>query len=300
MSSPWSPLDPDDPRAPTAEEWARLTPEQRAQVVAALPADVPESLWMPEGDRHSRPKRTALDVLRRYFDRLGKRVYLSSELGIYYPGEARFCPDLIAVLDVDPGPRDKWVVSHEGRGLDFALEVHVSGDTHKDHVRNVAWFARLGIPEYFVFDAIPGALIGYRLTSDGRYQRIIPQAGRLYSEVLGVELLVQDRMLAFAPFAGSVLLESTALLDEFGTLVDQLNTSLESERIALEAAIAEREAERAAREAAIAEREAERAAREAAIAEREAERAAKEAERAAKEAAEAELERLRKLLAERS
>jgi Uma2 family endonuclease len=304
MSSAVLPIDPEDPRAPSAEVWATLSSEARARVVASLPAEVPESLWMPEGDRHSQPKLTALDVLRRYFDKLGKRVYLSAELNVYYPGERRFCPDLIGVLDVEPGPRDKWVVSQEGRGLDFVLEVHASGDRDKDFVRNVAWFARLGIPEYFVFDAQRRGLVGYRLVGDDRrYTRIMAQGGRLLSEVLGVDLLVEDGLLAFAPRAGSVLLESSAMLVRFESLVDELNLSLEQERAAREAAVAEREAERAAREAAVAEREAERTAREAAVAEREAERTAREAavaereaERAAREAAESELRRLRAIL----
>ena len=41
---------------------------------------------------------------------------------MYYPGERMFSPDLIAVVDVDPHPRDHWSVSAEGRGLDVARE----------------------------------------------------------------------------------------------------------------------------------------------------------------------------------
>ena len=43
------------------------------------------------------------------------------------------------------------MVSHEGEGLDFVLEVRVSGDRTKDFETNVKRYARLGIPEYFAF-----------------------------------------------------------------------------------------------------------------------------------------------------
>ena len=60
------------------------------------------------------------------------RVYLSSELAVFYPGEARVVPDVFAVLDVENHPRMKWVVDDEKKGIDFVLEVHVAGDARKD------------------------------------------------------------------------------------------------------------------------------------------------------------------------
>ena len=61
-----------------------------------------------------------------------------------------FAPDLIAVLDVDPHERERWMVSHEKRGLDFAMEVTLHGDKKKDLETNVIWYAKLGIPEYSI------------------------------------------------------------------------------------------------------------------------------------------------------
>jgi predicted Fe-S protein YdhL (DUF1289 family) len=34
-------FDPNDPRAPSEEAWERMSPDERAQVVAMLPAEVP-------------------------------------------------------------------------------------------------------------------------------------------------------------------------------------------------------------------------------------------------------------------
>jgi len=87
--------------APSAEEWAALSPAQRAVVVAALPGEVTyDEMAMPEGDRHSRAKARALDALRGYFSRQRRQSYFAPELPVYYPAEPRFAPDLLAVLDV--------------------------------------------------------------------------------------------------------------------------------------------------------------------------------------------------------
>ena len=101
-----------DPRAPSEEQWARMSPEERAKVVAMLPSDDPLDLMPPpEGDPHRKAKVGTLDALDAFFRRIGRKVYLSSELAVYYPGERRFAPDVLAVLDVEPRERNSWVVS---------------------------------------------------------------------------------------------------------------------------------------------------------------------------------------------
>ncbi|MBN8469596.1 Uma2 family endonuclease [Corallococcus exiguus] len=188
------------PRAPSQEEWERMGQEERDQVVAALPGEVTyEEMAMPEGDRHSKPKRSAVNVLEGFFTRQGRKVYVGSELPVYYPAERRFAPDLLVVLDAESHSRDKWVVSHEGHGLDWVMEVHVGGDRKKDAEFNVSRYARLGILEYFIFDGGRLTLEGYRLaTPDARvYSRMEPQKGRYVSEVLGLELQVEGDHLRF-------------------------------------------------------------------------------------------------------
>jgi Uma2 family endonuclease len=175
-------VDPADPRAPSQDEWDQLSTAERLAWVAALPSSVPLELHPPEGDRHSRAKDGPVSALQEFFRRIGKKIYVSKELATYYPGEAMFCPDVLAVRDVEPIPREKWVVSHEGRGLDFVLEVHVSGDRTKDFETNVRRDARLGIPEYFILDRGNLRLTGWRLperarTSGGRGNRTCPAGG---------------------------------------------------------------------------------------------------------------------------
>lgn len=136
-------LDPEDPRAPSVEQWERMLPEERARVVAMLPIEVPLDLLPNEGDPHRKATRGALDALDGYFQRIGRKIYLSSQISVYYPAERRFAPDVLAVTDVDPHERNSWVVSDEGKGLDFVLEVHVAGDRRKDEKTNVERYARL-------------------------------------------------------------------------------------------------------------------------------------------------------------
>ncbi|WP_244224946.1 Uma2 family endonuclease [Corallococcus sicarius] len=188
--------------------------EERAQVVDALPGEVTyEEMAMPEGDRHSQPKMSTVDVLRGYFEHRGRKVYVGSELPVYYPAERRFAPDLLVVLGAESHIRDKWVVSHEGHGLDWVMEVHVGGDRKKDAEFNVSRYARLGIPEYFIFDGGRLTLEGYRLaTPEARvYTRMEPRHGRYVSEVLGLEIQVEGEHLRF--WAGNApLLESRELI----------------------------------------------------------------------------------------
>jgi len=238
----------DFPQAPTQEEWEALSDEARKRVVASLPGEVTEAeMSPPEGDRHFQAKVRALDTLRGYFVRQRRRVYLAAELPVYYPDARRFAPDLLAVLDVDPHERDKWVVSSEGKGLDFVLEVHVGGDRKKDAEENVARYARFGIPEYFIYDRGRQRLLGYRLPSlEARvYVPVVPQHGGYSSERLGLELRIEDDRLRF--YAGSaLLLESEELISRLEHMVEGLQQRAEEEarRAEEEARKAEEEARR--------------------------------------------------------
>jgi Uma2 family endonuclease len=233
-------MDPEDPRAPSLDQWERMSPDERDRVVAMLPVEVPLDLLPNEGDPHRKATRGALDALDGYFQRTGRRIYLSSQISVFYPAEARFAPDVLAVVDVDPHERNSWIVAREGKGLDFVLEVHVAGDRQKDEKTNVERYARLGIPEYFYFDRTRARLAGYRLppspTGARVYQRLVPQAGRLVSEVLGLDLGLDGSRLRF--FAGSALLEDAdERIARLGSMLDKvISGQEEAEQLARELA----------------------------------------------------------------
>jgi Uma2 family endonuclease len=219
------------PMAPSLEEWAALSPAERSAVVAALPGEVTyDEMAMPEGDRHFKAKIRALDALSNYFTRQRRRIYLAAELPTYYPAEPRFAPDLLAVLEAEDVERSKWVVAAEGKGLDWVLEIHVGGDRKKDAELNVTRYARLGIPEYFLYDRARNQLAAYRLASpEARvYTPIVSNHGLYESRVLGLEIQVHKDRLRF--YAGTaLLLESEGLIGRLQEMYDEAQQRAEEE-----------------------------------------------------------------------
>jgi Uma2 family endonuclease len=240
------------PRAPTQEEWEPLTPAQREAVVASLPDEVTDAeMSPPEGDLHYDAKNEARETLRHYFENRKRSVCVAAELPVYYPGEKRFAPDLLAVLDVPVHDRGKWVVSDEGKGLSVVIEVHVSGSRKKDAERNVALYGRLGIPEYFIYDRAALRLFGYRLPGpDAKlYQPILPQQGLYKSEQLGLDLSIEDDKLRFS-VAGAVLPAPRELIHRLERLTDTLQQKADAALELLAETEAREEKERARAEAA--------------------------------------------------
>ncbi|HEY5960593.1 MAG TPA: Uma2 family endonuclease [Polyangiaceae bacterium] len=262
MARPPYVIDPADPRAPSEAIWQAMTETERASVLEQLPSEVLRETE-PEGDPHRDPKEKAVEALREYFRNTGRRVYLSAELPVYYPGERLFAPDVIAVLDVDPHPRNSWVVSHEGRGLDFALEVTLAGDRKKDLEDNVVRFAQLGIDEYFVLDLKLERVLGFRLDGSGNYAPIPPQSGHLVSHVLGLDLAFELGRVRFyagstpLPFADELIARLDSMLVELVSKEHSLAQQLQAMT-----ALAEQERAKAQVERIIAEQEKSRAERE--------------------------------------
>lgn len=216
-----------------------MSPGERAQVIDSLPEDEVERQLAPEGTLHWTVQVDAWQTLRAFFDRTGRRMFLAADLATYYPGEPSFAPDLLAVVDVESGHRTKWVVLAEGKGLDWVMEMLVLGERRKDLERNVEWYARLGIPECFVYDRGRQALVGWRLprAARGCYERIVPYAGRVASEVLGLDLLIEEGRLRF--YQGTApLLEARKLTARLERMVEEQAERAEAE--ARRAAEAER------------------------------------------------------------
>ena len=238
------------PMAPSVEEWEALSSAERAAVAASLPGEVTDAeMAPPEGERHFKAKTRALDTLRSYFTRQRRRIYLAAEMPTYYPAEPRFAPDLFAVLDAEDIERDKWVVSAEGKGLDWVLEVHVGGDRKKDAERNVERYARLGIPEYFLYDRARNRLFAYRLASPDAetYAPIVPNHGLYQSHVLGLDILVDKDRLRF--YAGTaLLLESEDLIARVQEMYEAAQRRAEEEARRAEEAERLREKETRRRE----------------------------------------------------
>ncbi len=220
-------VDPDDPRAPPQELWDRLTESERQRIVDSLPSEFPPNeARPPEGDHHTEAVFGARTALRRFFGKMGRSIYVGTNLPVYYPGRSMFSPDVMAVLDVPTHPRPSWIVSKEGKGLDFALEVMVLGHRRKDVERNVELYAQLGIREYFVFDRPKLRLQGFRLRSTGHgYEPLVPQHGQLASTVLALNLQVEGERLRFYA-ADAALPGADDLIEKLEGFVDDLEDRL--------------------------------------------------------------------------
>ena len=303
-------LDPDDPRAPSIEEWERMSHAQRAWVIESLPSEFPATEeCLPEGTLHYEAVSGAREALRTHFGKLGRKICIEANMAVYYPREAMFSPDVMVVLDADDHPRNSWIVHAEGKGLDLCIEMVWLGWKKKDTKDKVKRYAELGIPEYFVFDMQERVLQGYRLTGRSKeYTQLSSKSGKLRSEVLGLNLSIEDTQLRFFHNNDAVLRadECITRLDaavkkagrrvqdeaeraereaERARLAEQRarteteRAEREAERSRLAEQRARTETERAEREAALARTETERAEREAALARTATERAEREAER---------------------
>ena len=239
----------DWPRAPSQDVWNHMTPFEQQQVVDSLPCTAPElEALPPEGDPHKRPIDAARDALESWFRAQGRGIYVGSDLLVYYPDEPRFAPDVFVVMDVDPHDRLSWIVSDEQRGLDWILEVLYSGDRRKDLVVNCERYARLGVPEYFVYDRKYQALYGWRLNPKSSvYERILPQEGRLDAHSIGLSLAIEGDRLRFYSNMAPVP-QSREMLAKLGKRVDEIEARAERLRVALAEAKLRAEKEQRRRE----------------------------------------------------
>jgi Uma2 family endonuclease len=224
------------PIAPTEQEWRAMSADERERLLVKILAALsdPRSA-MSEGRPHKKVKTRSLDMLGLHFGAVGRVVYLAEEMAVLYPGEEVFTPDVLAVLDVaepEDDERMAWVVVDEHKGLDFVLEVLHRGDRTKDLVDNVERYARLGIPEYFIYDRAQQRIRGYRLsveeggTRARRYQAIVPQGGRYSSNVLGLDLVIEGGALRF--FDGMAeLFGSADLIRRLSTMVGERESKAE-------------------------------------------------------------------------
>lgn len=232
------------PIAPAEEEWQRMTLDERERLMIKVNDSLSDPHHaMSEGRPHKKAKTRAIDVLGLHFKTLGRVVYLAEEMSVMYPGEEVFSPDVLAVLDVpqpEDDPRLSWVVVDEKKGLDFVLEVLHRGDRKKDLVENVERYARLGIPEYFIYDRARQQIHGYRLMGGGsrRYQRIVPQVGRYSSLVLGLDMVIQDGSLRFFYGIGE-LIGTDDLIGRLSGMVGALEAKAEEAEAKAEQALAD-------------------------------------------------------------
>jgi Uma2 family endonuclease len=243
-----------------------LEQETRIYGVANLPES--DGKPMAESPKHLQEITNTLDVLQEHF-RPQPEVVVYADILVYYLDEIgklkRVSPDVLVARGIaHDEERRVYSVEREGKGPDVVIEFTSKKTKKIDIGKKRRIYAWLEVKEYFLFDPygeyLKPRFQGFQLIG-GEYVPMTSAASevRLHSEVLGLDLVVEENSLRFHdPHTG-----------------ERLRTHREAE--------AERRQEATAR-------------RQEAAARMTAERKARQ-EAAARQAAEAELARLREELA---
>jgi Uma2 family endonuclease len=209
---------------PSEIEWDEMTKSERIikenEIINALEQ---ASSLMGETTIHFNARSSASEVLKRYYSGKGQKVFIASDLHTLYPNETAFYPDLLVVFDVEDHHRSCWNVHREKKGLDFVLEIISKSSRRHDQVEKLNLFARLKIPEYFMYDPDKHILRGYCLRQDeqhAHYHEIKPNTfGHVFSKILGLDLTIDNYKLRFASQDGLEILFGDELV---GRLNDKL------------------------------------------------------------------------------
>lgn len=142
----------------------------------------------------------------RYRDR--DDVYPAANLGLYFEKGNRaavVCPDLMVVFGAAPHHRLSYKLWEEPKVPDFVAEVLSERTWRRDITVKPALYEALGVREFWILDVIdklPEPVSGRCLNAAGEYEPITPTSdGALVSEVLGLELLDNDRNFRFRDLA---------------------------------------------------------------------------------------------------
>ena len=188
--------------------------------VAPETVDYPDSdgLPMAENEFQFRSILYANSALAAYY-RAHDDVYVVGNLLLYYepspgpgvPGKS-VSPDLMVVLGAPKHMRSSYLLWEEPKAPDFVLEVASESTYRSDLGDKRDTCARIGVPEYWLYDPIGGYLAprlqGFRLV-EGRYEPLAVTewadgalTGR--SEMLALELRLypDDRFRFYDPVSG--------------------------------------------------------------------------------------------------
>jgi hypothetical protein len=219
------------------------------------PIEYPESDGKPMGetDVHIDWMIRLRDILRYRYR--GQQVYVASNLLLYYEegDPTRFVvPDDFVVKDCDPGPRRTFKIWEEGKAPAVVFEVTSRSSRREDQVFKPKVYARLAVPEYFLYDPtaeyLHPPLQGFRLVGES-YQPITPdETGAIESEQLEIKLRLESGDLVMYDVRTSKVLPTAAEAAEAGRTKEK--AARNKEKAAREAAEASRNKEQSAREAA--------------------------------------------------
>lgn len=192
-----------------------LTQEQQNDLfMLFLEDDVEDAPWMTMGDLQFWSATGFAHSLRIFAHEQGLGWYVASMLPIEYRwprkgNKKKLSPDTF-VSFVEPRSRTSYDLETEGVFPPFVLEVVSPSSVQRDQVDKREAYELLGAREYALFTPREGAesiLEGYRRGVAGAFEVWLPDAeGRLWSDVLGLYLVVRGSLLQAQTRQGRLLL----------------------------------------------------------------------------------------------
>lgn len=163
---------------------------------------------MADTDLHLYWIKRIQDMIETYFSQ-NPEVYISGNIMMYDiegPMRTAVSPDILVALGLGQKFRRTYKVWEEGKPPDFVMEFSSKRTYRNDLDEKMALYARMNIPEYFLYDPdrryLPSPLIGFRLVA-GTYVEIAPDSdGAIRSEILGLNFhLTEDGLTLYNPQA---------------------------------------------------------------------------------------------------
>ena len=163
---------------------------------------------MADTDLHLYWIKRVQDIIETYFSR-DPGVYISGNIMMYDiegPMRTAVSPDILVCFGIGQKFRRTYKVWEEGKPPDFVMEFSSKRTYQNDLEEKRAHYARMGIPEYFLYDPdrryLPSPLLGFRLV-EGTYIEIAPDVdGRVHSETLNLDFaLLNDGLAIYDPQA---------------------------------------------------------------------------------------------------
>jgi Uma2 family endonuclease len=190
-----------------------LTKEQENDLfMLLLEDDTEDAPWLVLGDLQFWSASSYAHSLRSYAHEHDLGWYVASMLPIVreWPNGARkkvLSPDTFVAF-VEERARTSFDVEAEGGFPPFVLEVVSPSSTGRDQQEKRLAYELLGAREYALFTPREGATLeGYRRGATGQFERWPPdEQGRLWSEVLGLYLVVRGTLLQAQMADGRLLL----------------------------------------------------------------------------------------------
>lgn len=162
---------------------------------------------MAETDQHRDDMVALIEGLKaRYAPRAD--VYVAGNLLVYYEEgnpKARFAPDVFVVLGVPRRRRRVYKLWEEKKPPSVVIEVTSRGTWLEDEGKKKALYARLGVPEYFLYDPLgeylEPPLQGLKLEAGAYVPMRRGADGSLESAALGMRLVLEGSRLRLIDLA---------------------------------------------------------------------------------------------------